>query len=82
MSRATHLRIMLQMTMGPANPTPPSDFTCFFSGPLDDFLLYSGREQSQLLIDIAHDICDPALPHCKYGMRQERRGEISTLLAL
>jgi hypothetical protein len=38
-----------------------SDFTGLLSGPLDDFLLYSGREQSQWLIDIAHDICDPAM---------------------
>ena len=27
----------------------------------DDFLLYSGWKQSQWLINIAHDICDPAL---------------------
>jgi hypothetical protein len=56
--------------MDPPNPTAPSDFTCVLSGPLDDFLLYSGREQSHWLIDIAHDItlqgwitdvCDPAL---------------------
>jgi len=49
------------ITMNPPNPTSPSDFTCLLSGPLDDFLLYSGREQSRWLIDIAHDICDPAL---------------------
>ena len=49
------------MTTGPPNPTPPSHSTCLISGPLDDFLLYSHREQSQWLIDIAHDICDPAL---------------------
>ena len=40
---------------------PPSDFTCLLSSPLDDFLRYSGRQQSQWLIKIAHDICDPAL---------------------
>ena len=49
------------MTTGPPNPTSPYDFICLLSGPLDDFLLYSGREQSQWLIDIAHDMCDPAL---------------------
>jgi len=46
-------------TTSPPNPT--SDFTCLLSGPLDNFLLYSGQEQSQWLVDIAHDICDPAL---------------------
>jgi len=50
-----------EMTTGPPNPTSPSDFTCLLSGPLDDFLLYSRQEQSQWLIDVAHDICDPAL---------------------
>jgi hypothetical protein len=48
------------MTTSPPNPTSPSNFTCLLSGPLDDFLLYSGQEQSQWLIDIAHDVCDPA----------------------
>lgn len=50
------------MTTGPPNPTS-SDLTCLLSGPLDDFLLYSRLEQSQWLIDIAHDICDPAQKH-------------------
>ena len=49
------------MTTGPPNYTSPSDLICLLSGPLDDFLLYSRQEQSQWLIDIAHDICDPAL---------------------
>jgi hypothetical protein len=49
------------MTTGPPNTTPPSDFTCLLSGPLNDFLLYSSPEQSQWLIDVAHDICDPSL---------------------
>ena len=51
-------------TSGLLNPGPstsPSDFTCLLGGPLNDFLLYSGQEHSQWLIDIAHDICDPAL---------------------
>ena len=48
------------MTTGP-NPTAPEGLTCLLSGPLDDFLLYSRQERSQWLINIAHDICDPAL---------------------
>lgn len=46
-------------------PQPPpnttDDLICLLSGPLDDFLKYSRQEQSKWLIDIAHDICDPAL---------------------
>jgi hypothetical protein len=52
------------MTTNPPNPTTsPAAFTCLLSGPLDDFVLYSGQGQyqSKWLIDIAHDICDPAL---------------------
>jgi len=62
-------------TTGPPNYTSPSDSTCLLSGPLDDFLLYSRQEQSQWLIDIAHDICDPAL---KRGLLQvwDAAGEI------
>ena len=45
-------------------PQPPPDTTdgliCLLSGPLDNFLKYSRQEQSKWLIDIAHDICDPA----------------------
>ena len=45
-------------------PQPPPNTTdgliCLLSGPLDDFLKYSRQEQSKWLIDIAHDICDPA----------------------
>ncbi|KAN0125250.1 hypothetical protein V8E52_001802 [Russula decolorans] len=67
------------MTTGPPNPTSPSDFTCLLSGPLDDFLVYSSREQPQWLTDIAHDImiCDPALKRGSLqvcGMRLERCG--------
>ena len=51
------------MTTGPPNPTSSSDFTFLLSGRLDDFLLYSVQEQSQWLIDIAHDISDPT-PKC------------------
>jgi hypothetical protein len=48
-------------TTGLPNPTSTSVFTCLLRGPLDDFLLYTGQEQSKWLIDVAHDICDPAL---------------------
>ncbi|KAJ7132206.1 hypothetical protein C8R44DRAFT_612100 [Mycena epipterygia] len=37
-----------------------TDVIRLLSGPLDDFLKYSRQEQSKWLIDIAHDICDPA----------------------
>ncbi|KAI9447231.1 hypothetical protein F5148DRAFT_1020459 [Russula earlei] len=61
---AQHINTMelaqLAMTAGPPNPDAPSDYTCLLRGPLEDFLLYSGQEQSQWLIDIAHDICDPS----------------------
>lgn len=46
---------------GAPKTTSLSDSTCLLSGRLDDFHLYSGRERSQWLIDIAHDICDPSL---------------------
>ena len=48
------------MTTNPPSPTSPSASTCLLSGPLDDFLRFSGQEQSRWLIDIAHDVCDPA----------------------
>ncbi len=50
---------MSAMTTSPPNSS--SLFTCLLSGPLNEFLLYSRQEQSKWLIDIAHDICDPAL---------------------
>ncbi|KAF8191620.1 hypothetical protein K438DRAFT_1830836 [Mycena galopus ATCC 62051] len=46
------------MTPGATSPANPS--ICLLSGPLGDFLRYSGQEASKWLIDIAHDICDPA----------------------
>ena len=48
------------MTTGPPNPAYTSDFTGLLSGPLKDFLHYSGRH-SKWLMDIAHDFCDPSL---------------------
>ncbi|KAH9967146.1 hypothetical protein BC827DRAFT_1171842 [Russula dissimulans] len=44
----------------PPPNTTSSDFIRLLSGPLNDFLLYTHhRRQSNWLIDIAHDICDP-----------------------
>jgi len=48
------------MTTGPPNPAYTSDFTGLLCGPLEDFILYSGRH-SKWLMDIAHDLCDPSL---------------------
>jgi hypothetical protein len=47
------------MMTDPSNPSSPDDETCLLHGPLADFLLFSRREKSKWLIDIAHDICDP-----------------------
>ncbi|KAH9967148.1 hypothetical protein BC827DRAFT_570726 [Russula dissimulans] len=47
------------LTAQPPPNTTSSDFIRLLSGPLNDFLLYSHRKQSNWLIDIAHDICDP-----------------------
>ncbi|KAJ6626277.1 hypothetical protein B0H10DRAFT_1999498 [Mycena sp. CBHHK59/15] len=43
-----------------ATSSSNADVIRLLSGPLDDFLKYSRQEQSKWLIDIAHDICDPA----------------------
>ncbi|KDR67644.1 hypothetical protein GALMADRAFT_161443 [Galerina marginata CBS 339.88] len=48
----------IAMTPGANSPSTPS--ICLLRGPLDDFLRYSRQEASKWLIDIAHDICDPA----------------------
>ncbi|KAJ7152998.1 hypothetical protein C8R46DRAFT_912915 [Mycena filopes] len=42
-------------------PTHSNGTITLVSGPLDNFMQYSRLEASQWLIDIAHDICDPAL---------------------
>ncbi len=47
------------MTTDPSNPSSPDDETCLLHGRLADFLLFSHREKSKWLINIAHDICDP-----------------------
>jgi hypothetical protein len=46
------------MTPGANSPSTPS--ICLLRGPLDDFVRYSRQEASKWLIDLAHDICDPA----------------------
>ncbi|KAH9967170.1 hypothetical protein BC827DRAFT_1171982, partial [Russula dissimulans] len=48
------------LTAQPPPNTTSSDFIRLLSGPLNDFLPYSYRKRSNWLIDIAHDICDPA----------------------
>lgn len=54
----------LVMTTSTPNPIfPPNSIIHLLSGPLQQFCLYSGQEQSQWLIDIAHDICDPDQKH-------------------
>ncbi|KIM44440.1 hypothetical protein M413DRAFT_431451 [Hebeloma cylindrosporum] len=47
------------MTPGANYPTS-TPYIRLLRGPLDDFARYSRQEASQWLIDIAHDICDPA----------------------
>ena len=44
----------------PSQSIEPTHPTGLLIGPLVDFLCYSNEEKSQWLIDIAHDICDPA----------------------
>ena len=46
------------MTAGANSPSTPS--ICLLRGPLEDFVRYSRQQASKWLIDIAHDICDPA----------------------
>ncbi|KAJ7471448.1 hypothetical protein B0H11DRAFT_1369122 [Mycena galericulata] len=41
-------------------PPPNSNDVRLLSGLLGDFLRFSGQEHSKWLIDMAHDICDPA----------------------
>ncbi|KAF9048270.1 hypothetical protein BDZ89DRAFT_1057849 [Hymenopellis radicata] len=46
--------------MTPGTISPATHSICLLSGPLGDFLRYSRQEASKWLIDLAHDICDPA----------------------
>ncbi|KAF8883387.1 hypothetical protein CPB85DRAFT_1338640 [Mucidula mucida] len=48
------------MTPGTEHLSSYPGSICLLSGPLGDFLRYSRQEASKWLIDIAHDICDPA----------------------
>jgi hypothetical protein len=50
---------LAMMTNTPNPMPPPNSIVHLLSGPLNQFCLYTGQEQSQWLIDIAHDICDP-----------------------
>jgi hypothetical protein len=52
--------ILAAAAMIPGADSPSAPSTCLLRGPLDDFLRYSRQEASKWLIDIAHDICDPA----------------------
>ncbi|KAJ3976529.1 hypothetical protein EV361DRAFT_838118 [Lentinula raphanica] len=40
-------------------PLLRNEYTCLLEGELTDFLVFSGDENAQWLIDIAHDLCDP-----------------------
>lgn len=42
-------------------PTPSNGLMGLLSGTLNNFLLFSGQKQTYWLIDIAHNICDPAM---------------------
>ena len=46
------------MTPGANSSSTPS--ICLLRAPLGDFVRYSRQEASKWLIDLAHDICDPA----------------------
>ncbi|KAJ3836213.1 hypothetical protein F5878DRAFT_541775 [Lentinula raphanica] len=46
-------------TVTPPIPHLQNEYTCLLEGKLTDFLKYSGHENAQWLIDIAHDLCDP-----------------------
>jgi hypothetical protein len=66
---------LAQSTMMTTEPdshsVSPSDFTRLLSGPLTDFLSFCRQENSQWLIDIAHDMCDPALKRGSLQVRDE-----------
>ncbi|KAJ7126824.1 hypothetical protein C8R44DRAFT_779659 [Mycena epipterygia] len=46
--------------MNPGTTSPATHSICLLSGTLGEFLRYSRQEASKWLIDLAHDICDPA----------------------
>ncbi|KAJ3754983.1 hypothetical protein EV360DRAFT_50601 [Lentinula raphanica] len=43
----------------PPDPLLQNEYTYLLEGELTDFLKLSGNENTQWLIDIAHDLCDP-----------------------
>ena len=57
----TLARSTMTTTEPDSHTVSPSDFTRLLSGPLADFLSFCRQENSQWLIDIAHDMCDPTL---------------------
>ncbi|KAJ7280378.1 hypothetical protein C8J57DRAFT_1433985 [Mycena rebaudengoi] len=52
--------ILAATAMTPGATSPATRSICLLSGPLGDFLRYSRQEASKWLLDLAHDICDPA----------------------
>ncbi len=64
------------MTPTATSPTN-APFIRLLSGPLGDFLRYSRQEASKWLIDIAHDICDPADLRGSLFVRKEEDGQWS-----
>ncbi|KAH9965592.1 hypothetical protein BJV74DRAFT_869944 [Russula compacta] len=56
------------------NPDPDAT-TCLLAGPFTDFLRYSGPD-SQWLIEIAHDICDPYLKRGALLVREDVAGQV------
>ncbi|KAJ7103055.1 hypothetical protein B0H15DRAFT_767410 [Mycena belliarum] len=52
--------LLAAAAMTPSATSPATSSICLLSGLLSDFTRYSRQEASKWLIDIAHDICDPA----------------------
>jgi hypothetical protein len=52
--------ILAATAMTPGTTSPTTTTICLLRGPLGEFVRYSRQEASKWLIDIAHDICDPA----------------------
>jgi len=52
--------ILAATAMTPGANSPSTSSICLLRGPLGDFVRYSRQEASKWLINLAHDICDPA----------------------
>ena len=52
--------ILAATAMTPSASSPSTPYICLLRGLLEDFVRYSRQEASKWLIDLAHDICDPA----------------------